>query len=63
MHPHDEGYTCATWMPACRIDYLFADPALAPCLSGCDVVGGPRRLDPDATVASDHFPVVGEFAL
>lgn len=63
IHPDDDGFTCATWMPACRIDYLFADPALAPCLVECDVVGGPRRPDAEATRASDHFPLVGEFAL
>lgn len=63
VHPDDDGFTCATWMPACRIDYLFADPGLAPCLVDSDVIGGPRRPDSEAAVASDHFPVVAEFAL
>ena len=63
VHGDDDGFTCATWMPACRIDYLFADPGLAPCLHDCDVIGGPRLADPDAALASDHFPLVGEFTL
>lgn len=59
----DAGFTCATWMPACRIDYLFADPRLAPRLESCAVVGGPGLPDPEADSASDHFPVVATFTL
>ncbi len=59
VHPDGEGYTCATWMPAARIDYVFADAAMAERLLSCDVVGP----DPDVAGASDHFPVVAEFSL
>ncbi|HET9052505.1 MAG TPA: endonuclease/exonuclease/phosphatase family protein [Candidatus Dormibacteraeota bacterium] len=58
----DAGYTCATWMPAARIDYVMAAPELAPRLVDCDVIGGEARPDPDVTSASDHFPVYAEFA-
>lgn len=59
---HDgDGYTCATWLPAARIDYILADPLLADRLMACDVIGGPQRPDPDAVNASDHYPVVAEF--
>ena len=64
VHPEGDGYTCATWMPAARIDYVFADDAMAPRLLSCDVVGGDEGIaDPDAGGASDHFPVVAEFRL
>jgi endonuclease/exonuclease/phosphatase family metal-dependent hydrolase len=59
----DEGYTCATWLPAARIDYVMVDPTLSDRLVACDVVGGPQRPDPDVLSASDHLPVVAEFAL
>lgn len=57
----DAGATCATWMPAARIDYIFADPVMAERLHGCEVVGGPPRPDPTTLDASDHFPVLAEF--
>jgi endonuclease/exonuclease/phosphatase family metal-dependent hydrolase len=57
----DDGYTCATWLPAARIDYILADPLLADRLLACDVVGGPERPDPDAVSASDHYPVIADF--
>jgi endonuclease/exonuclease/phosphatase family metal-dependent hydrolase len=59
----DRGYTCATWMPAVRVDYVFADGALAERLRSCEVVGGDRHPEPAAAAASDHFPVLAEFAL
>lgn len=61
-HPRAHGFTCATWLPAARVDYVFATPDLAPRLLGCDVVGGRGRPDREAAAASDHFPVVAEFA-
>jgi endonuclease/exonuclease/phosphatase family metal-dependent hydrolase len=57
----DEGRTCATWLPAARIDYVFADPGLAPRLVACEVVGSERHPDPDALAASDHLPVLAAF--
>ena len=62
-HPRAAGYTCATWAPAARIDYIFADPGLAPELVECDVVGSRALPDPEVLVASDHFPLVADFRL
>jgi hypothetical protein len=61
LHPHGDGYTCATWLPAARIDYIFADRHMAPRLEACDVVGGDGVPDPDVPGASDHLPVVADF--
>lgn len=63
LHPRAHGYTCATWMPAARIDYVFAAPAMAGRLQLCEVVGSRRWPDREATIASDHHPLVAEFAL
>jgi endonuclease/exonuclease/phosphatase family metal-dependent hydrolase len=63
VHPRASGYTCATWMPAARIDYVFANPIMAPRLRRCEVVGGRRWPDQEATIASDHHPLVAEFAV
>jgi endonuclease/exonuclease/phosphatase family metal-dependent hydrolase len=63
LHPRAHGYTCATWLPAARIDYLFASPEAAERLTRCDVVGGRSWPDRDATGASDHFPLAGDFSL
>jgi exonuclease III len=62
MHPRAHGLTVATWTPAARVDYIFATPELARRLARCDVVGERRWPDPDARHASDHFPVVADFA-
>ena len=50
-------------MPAARIDYVFADPLMAAQLRRCEVVGGRGWPDREATVASDHHPLVAEFAV
>jgi endonuclease/exonuclease/phosphatase family metal-dependent hydrolase len=63
LHPRAQGYTCATWMPAARIDYVFADRVMAARLRRCEVVGSRRWPDREATIASDHHPVVAEFAV
>jgi endonuclease/exonuclease/phosphatase family metal-dependent hydrolase len=63
VHPRALGRTCATWLPAARVDYVFANPDLAANLLACDVVGGTRWPDRNAAVASDHFPVVADFRL
>ncbi len=60
-HPRARGFTCATWLPAARIDYVFASPALAPHLVSCDVIGDRTWPDSEAHVASDHLPVVADF--
>ncbi|MFN2582500.1 MAG: endonuclease/exonuclease/phosphatase family protein [Candidatus Dormibacteria bacterium] len=62
VHPRAHGHTCATWLPAARVDYVFTTPDLGDRLVACDVVGDRRHPDRDALVASDHFPVVADFA-
>jgi exonuclease III len=63
LHPRAHGYTCATWMPAARIDYVFANSVMAARLRRCEVVGSRGWPDREATVASDHHPLVAEFAV
>jgi endonuclease/exonuclease/phosphatase family metal-dependent hydrolase len=60
FHPRAHGYTCATWMPAARIDYVFASHELVPRLLACDVVAGRGRTAHEVATASDHFPVVAD---
>jgi endonuclease/exonuclease/phosphatase family metal-dependent hydrolase len=62
-HPQGEGYTCATWLPAARIDYVWADARMAERVESCHVVGGEDHPDADVAGASDHYPVVAEFRL
>ncbi|MGC8461951.1 MAG: endonuclease/exonuclease/phosphatase family protein [Candidatus Dormibacteria bacterium] len=56
-HPRTRGFTCATWVPATRIDYAFVTKNLVPYVDACDVVGSLRRPDRDVQHASDHFPL------
>ncbi len=63
LHPRAHGYTCATWMPAARIDYVFAEPSMAARLQRCEGVGSRGWPDREAMVASDHHPLVAEFAV
>jgi endonuclease/exonuclease/phosphatase family metal-dependent hydrolase len=63
LHPRAHGYTCATWMPAARVDYIFAGPAMANRLRLCEVVGSRRWPDREASVASDHHPLVADFSV
>jgi endonuclease/exonuclease/phosphatase family metal-dependent hydrolase len=63
VHPRARGLTCATWQLAARVDYVFATPDVATGVLNADVVGGRTWPDPDASAASDHFPVVVEFAV
>lgn len=52
--------TCPLPEPAGRIDYLWADPSLASRLRGCDaILDGP---DCPVNLASDHRPVLAQFA-
>ncbi len=62
-HPRARGYTCATWLPAARVDYIFATRDVAARLASCIVVGGRGAPDRDAIVASDHLPVVADFSV
>jgi endonuclease/exonuclease/phosphatase family metal-dependent hydrolase len=63
LHPRAHGYTCATWMPAARVDYIFASPLMSSRLRLCEVVGSRRWPDREAIIASDHHPVVAEFTV
>jgi len=63
VHPRARGLTCATWQLSARVDYVFATPDLATRVVGADVVGGRTWPDPDAAVASDHYPVVADFSV
>lgn len=60
VHPHALGYTCPAASPAGRIDFIFASPELAHSLSDCDIVTGGNGVR--AEQASDHLPVLAEFA-
>jgi endonuclease/exonuclease/phosphatase family metal-dependent hydrolase len=60
LHPRAHGYTCATWMPAARIDYVFASPEALPLVAACDVVVGRGRAAREVSSASDHFPVYAD---
>ena len=63
LHPRAHGYTCATWMPAARIDYVFASPEAFPLVTGCDVLTGRGRAAREVASASDHFPVYADLSL
>jgi hypothetical protein len=63
VHPRARGLTCATWQLSARVDYVFATADLAAHVLAADVVGGRTWPDPDAAVASDHYPVVAEFSV
>jgi exodeoxyribonuclease-3 len=56
-HPHEAGQTWMPWAPSARLDYIFADPGMAQRLRGCDVLTAAP-----AERASDHFPLLAEFA-
>jgi exodeoxyribonuclease-3 len=59
MHPQEDGFTLPSSGPRVRLDYVFAAPPLGGALSGCRVVAEPAV----AASASDHLPVMAEFAL
>ena len=59
LHPNADGFTYGPPTPIGRIDYVFADAAMKARLKECFVVREPPTVD----LASDHYPVVAEFAL
>jgi endonuclease/exonuclease/phosphatase family metal-dependent hydrolase len=63
LHPRASGFTCPTYQPAVRIDYVFASRALAERLTRCEVAGRSGDLAPVARRASDHFPLLAEFQM
>jgi endonuclease/exonuclease/phosphatase family metal-dependent hydrolase len=55
--PEQFGVSMTTSHPAMRTDYIFVPAALVPTIRGCEVFA------PEiARFASDHYPVVAEFA-
>ena len=50
--------TMPTWDPHVRLDYVFVPRAFRERLVACEVV-----RDGDVTTASDHFPVLADFAI
>jgi exonuclease III len=59
LNPHQDGFT---WMPGnrtTRYDYILADSILAAKLRTCRVIDDLEA----ACTASDHFPLLAEFAL
>jgi exodeoxyribonuclease III len=58
LHPEDPGMTMPTWDPHVRLDYVFVPQAFRERLVACEVV-----RDADVTTASDHFPVLADFAI
>ena len=57
LHPEGAGFTYQAWTPWLRLDYVLASPELDPGLRACEVVARPP-----AEHASDHLPVLAEFA-
>jgi endonuclease/exonuclease/phosphatase (EEP) superfamily protein YafD len=58
LHPRDDGFTLFASDPRARLDYVFADPTLSSALRECRVVTQPDSV----RTASDHLPVLAEFA-
>ena len=57
LHPADPGLTVPTIDPHVRLDYMFVPIAFRDRVVACEVV-----RHPDAVTASDHFPVMADFA-
>lgn len=55
----DHGFTFPTWDPHVRLDYVFVPAAFADRVRSCKVMTN----IPDASKASDHFPLLAEIAL
>jgi len=59
LHPKEDGFTLPTPEPHARLDYIFVNDILKANLQQCDVV-----CDIEAVHrASDHYPVLAEFAV
>jgi len=55
----EPGFTLPPPAPSIRFDYLFANSHLKPSLQRCFVVREPQAVE----YASDHYPLVADFAL
>ncbi len=61
LHPDSLGFTCPSAAPAGRIDFIFANPALAERLEACDpILEGGGFV---GSQASDHLAVSATFGL
>jgi endonuclease/exonuclease/phosphatase family metal-dependent hydrolase len=58
LHPDDPGLTFPTWNPHVRLDYFFVPAGALARAPSCRLVEHPQ-----AAAASDHFPLLAEFAL
>lgn len=58
-NPRASGFTCPAGAPAGRIDYIFASPEMARCLTNCKIVTAGNGIQGEK--ASDHYPVLAEF--
>jgi exodeoxyribonuclease-3 len=56
IHPMAPGYTYKLPNPYLRLDYMFASIEMSLHLNTCDVV-----YDDEASIASDHLPLIAEF--
>ena len=56
--PGETGFTFPTWNPHLRLDYVFVPGPFAGQVTTCDVVHGES-----AVRASDHLPLLAEFAV
>ncbi len=59
LHPSEPGFTFMPGNPTTRYDYILADPDMAQWLVTCRVVD---EIDA-VQKASDHFPLMAEFAM
>ncbi len=57
LHLSEQGFTLPAKNPDIRLDYVFANHALLPRLTACQVVREPEVV----LQASDHLPVIVEF--
>jgi exonuclease III len=59
LHPDEDGFTLPVPTPTIRLDYVFANEGLKASLQKCYVIKNPGAT----REASDHYPVMAEFAL
>jgi exodeoxyribonuclease III len=57
-HTEQPGFTFPTWNPHVRLDYVFVPEPYLPRVLACEIVTGA-----DVTAASDHLPIVADFAV
>jgi len=60
LHPSEAGFTFPTWSPHLRLDYIFVPKTYANRLKECKVMLG---SDSQASLASDHFPLLAQLEI